>query len=186
MDNLATDISEANAGNAAPEQLPRFMSVKQVAGYLQINEKKVYALVGDGMIPASKITGKWLFPKDLVDQLRKLRDEDNPDGFDRATWQSMVELGWAGSTLVGIPVVAILMDHMGWRAPFLVLGGMGLLLGGYALLILLMLLADPAKQLGGGGSRDPELSQAGGPRGDGVPRAIDVAREAAAAALTEV
>ena len=68
MDNLATDISEANAGNAAPEQLPRFMSVKQVASYLQINEKKVYALVGDGMIPASKITGKWLFPKDLVDQ----------------------------------------------------------------------------------------------------------------------
>ncbi len=66
MDNLATDISEANAGNAAPEQLPRFMSVKQVASYLQINEKKVYALVGDGMIPASKITGKWLFPKDLI------------------------------------------------------------------------------------------------------------------------
>ena len=31
-----------------------------------------------------------------IDQLRKLRDEDNPDGFDRGTWKSMVELGWAG------------------------------------------------------------------------------------------
>lgn len=31
-----------------------------------------------------------------IDQLRKLRDEDNKDGFDRATWKSMVELGWAG------------------------------------------------------------------------------------------
>jgi len=31
-----------------------------------------------------------------IDQLRKLRDSDNPDGFDRATWKSMVELGWAG------------------------------------------------------------------------------------------
>ncbi len=31
-----------------------------------------------------------------IDQLRKLRDDDNPDGFDRATWKSMVELGWAG------------------------------------------------------------------------------------------
>ena len=31
-----------------------------------------------------------------IDQLRKLRDEDNADGFDRATWKSMVELGWAG------------------------------------------------------------------------------------------
>jgi len=31
-----------------------------------------------------------------ISQLRKLRDDDNPDGFDRATWKSMVELGWAG------------------------------------------------------------------------------------------
>jgi len=30
-----------------------------------------------------------------IAQLRKLRDEDSADGFDRATWQSMVELGWA-------------------------------------------------------------------------------------------
>ncbi len=31
-----------------------------------------------------------------IAQLRRLRDEDNPDAFDRATWQSMVDLGWAG------------------------------------------------------------------------------------------
>ncbi|MDA1073482.1 MAG: acyl-CoA dehydrogenase family protein [Proteobacteria bacterium] len=31
-----------------------------------------------------------------INQLRKLRDDDNPDGFDRASWQAMVELGWAG------------------------------------------------------------------------------------------
>jgi len=31
-----------------------------------------------------------------ISQLRKLRDDDNPDGFDRGTWQSMVELGWSG------------------------------------------------------------------------------------------
>ena len=30
-----------------------------------------------------------------IAQLRKLRDEENPDGFDRGTWGSMVELGWA-------------------------------------------------------------------------------------------
>jgi len=50
------------------EPLPRFMSVRQVARYLQVNEKKIYALVADGIIPASKVTGKWLFPRDLVDQ----------------------------------------------------------------------------------------------------------------------
>lgn len=46
----------------------RFMNVKQVAEYLQLNEKKVYALVSEGKIPATKVTGKWLFPRDLVDQ----------------------------------------------------------------------------------------------------------------------
>lgn len=30
-----------------------------------------------------------------ISQLRELRDSDNADGFDRGTWQSMVELGWA-------------------------------------------------------------------------------------------
>ncbi len=31
-----------------------------------------------------------------IGQLRKLRDDDSADGFDRDTWSSMVELGWAG------------------------------------------------------------------------------------------
>ncbi len=31
-----------------------------------------------------------------IDQLRKLRDGESADGFDRATWTQMVELGWAG------------------------------------------------------------------------------------------
>ena len=30
-----------------------------------------------------------------IGQLRKLRDDDNADGFDRDTWKAMVELGWA-------------------------------------------------------------------------------------------
>jgi len=44
------------------------MNVREVARYLQVNEKKVYALVNDGRIPATRLTGKWLFPRDLVDQ----------------------------------------------------------------------------------------------------------------------
>lgn len=50
------------------ESMPQFMTVRQVASYLHLNEKKVYALVSDGKIPATKITGKWLFPRALVDQ----------------------------------------------------------------------------------------------------------------------
>ena len=48
--------------------LPTFMSVRQVSQYLQLNEKKVYALLKEGKIPGTKITGKWLFPRELIDR----------------------------------------------------------------------------------------------------------------------
>jgi alanyl-tRNA synthetase len=43
--------------------------------------------------------------------------------------------------------------------------------------------ATGAKALGGGGSRDPRLAQAGGPRGDQIEQALSDAREAAVGAL---
>ncbi len=58
----------ATVDGLAESRPPRFMTVRQVAEYLQVNEKKIYALVGEGKVPASKVTGKWLFPRDLVDR----------------------------------------------------------------------------------------------------------------------
>ena len=37
--------------------------------------------------------------KGSIDQLRKLRDERDPIGFDRGLWQDMVEMGWTGLTI---------------------------------------------------------------------------------------
>jgi len=37
-----------------------------------------------------------------------------------------LEMSWAGSTLIGIPCVALLMNRFDWQAPFYVLGGLGL------------------------------------------------------------
>ncbi|MEE9326283.1 MAG: helix-turn-helix transcriptional regulator [Cocleimonas sp.] len=45
-----------------------FLSVKQVSEYLQLNEKKIYSLANDGHIPATKVTGKWMFPRELIDR----------------------------------------------------------------------------------------------------------------------
>jgi len=39
----------------------------------------------------------------------------------------LLELAWAGSTLIGIPVMGVVIDRLGWQAPFLVLGGTGVL-----------------------------------------------------------
>jgi excisionase family DNA binding protein len=63
-----SNATSAIGGEADSGPRPRFMTVRQVAAYLQVNEKKIYSLVSEGKIPASKLTGKWLFPRDLVDQ----------------------------------------------------------------------------------------------------------------------
>ncbi|MEW5909489.1 MAG: helix-turn-helix transcriptional regulator [Thermodesulfobacteriota bacterium] len=44
------------------------MTTKEVAGYLGIHEKQVYALIKAKRIPSTRITGKWIFPKKLIDE----------------------------------------------------------------------------------------------------------------------
>ena len=39
----------------------------------------------------------------------------------------LLELSWAGCTLVGIPLIGILIRYMNWHAPFLAMGGLGVL-----------------------------------------------------------
>jgi putative molybdopterin biosynthesis protein len=43
------------------------LNTKELAEYLNINEKQVYKLIQDKKIPATRITGKWTFPKQLID-----------------------------------------------------------------------------------------------------------------------
>jgi excisionase family DNA binding protein len=39
------------------------MNTKEVAAYLGIHEKQVYLLIGQRRIPATRVTGKWIFPR---------------------------------------------------------------------------------------------------------------------------
>jgi excisionase family DNA binding protein len=48
--------------------MKEMLTTKEVAEYLSINEKQVYRLIKDKKIPATRITGKWLFPKNLIDE----------------------------------------------------------------------------------------------------------------------
>jgi putative molybdopterin biosynthesis protein len=44
------------------------MNTKEVAHYLGIHEKQVYALIKSKRIPSTRVTGKWVFPKKLIDE----------------------------------------------------------------------------------------------------------------------
>ena len=47
---------------------PRFLTVAEAARYLRLNPRSVYLLAQRGGIPASRVTGKWLFPVHLLDE----------------------------------------------------------------------------------------------------------------------
>jgi putative molybdopterin biosynthesis protein len=48
--------------------VPELMNTREVARYLGINDKKVYFLAKAGKIPCTRVTGKWTFPKKLIDR----------------------------------------------------------------------------------------------------------------------
>jgi DHA1 family inner membrane transport protein len=38
-----------------------------------------------------------------------------------------IEFSWAGSSLIGIPLIGLLIERQSWRSPFVILGGLGVL-----------------------------------------------------------
>lgn len=58
--------------------MTELLSTKEVAKLLAINEKMVYALIADKGLPATKVTGKWLFPRHLVDRWLENHTSNRP------------------------------------------------------------------------------------------------------------
>ncbi|RLB16631.1 MAG: DNA-binding protein [Deltaproteobacteria bacterium] len=46
----------------------KLLNTREVASFLDINEKMVYSLISEKGLPGTKATGKWLFPRHLVEQ----------------------------------------------------------------------------------------------------------------------
>jgi putative molybdopterin biosynthesis protein len=47
--------------------MPEFLTTREVAALLRIKERKVYELVAERAIPVSRVTGKLLFPREMVE-----------------------------------------------------------------------------------------------------------------------
>jgi len=58
--------------------MDRLLSTKEIADFLGVNEKMIYTLITEKGLPATKITGKWLFPKNLVEQWVESRTINYP------------------------------------------------------------------------------------------------------------
>jgi len=49
------------------EAKPEFLTVRELAAFLRVKERKVYALAASGEIPCSRATGKLIFPRAAVE-----------------------------------------------------------------------------------------------------------------------
>ncbi len=70
----------------------------------------------------------------------------------RALVIGLLEVSWAGSTLIGIPLVGIMMENWGWRSPFFAISALGIV-GIFLLAILGRGEREPAATVPSGGFR---------------------------------
>ena len=61
--------------------MSKLFSTKEVAVFLKVNEKMVYSLIAEKGLPATKVTGKWLFPMDLIEQWVEAGTVNYPESF---------------------------------------------------------------------------------------------------------
>src|SRR6266446_9012327 len=44
------------------------LTTDEAATYLRLSERKLYELVANGVVPCTKVTGRWLFPRATLDR----------------------------------------------------------------------------------------------------------------------
>jgi len=106
--------------------MSQLLTTKEVAQFLNINEKVVYSLVSEKGLPASKVTGKWLFPKHLVEQWIETNTLNYPKTADSPAVSQAVLIIAGSNDLLLDKVITIYNTHFpGNIAVFGNLGSMG-------------------------------------------------------------
>jgi len=99
------------------------LSTKEVARLLNVNEKMVYTLVAEKGLPASKVTGKWLFPRHLVEQWVETQTINYPEtGQLKPLQQGILILAGSNDPLLDR---AISLFNSQFQAPVAVFGNLG-------------------------------------------------------------
>jgi putative molybdopterin biosynthesis protein len=106
--------------------MKQLFTTKEVAQFLSINEKMVYSLVSEKGLPASKVTGKWLFPKNLVEQWIETHTLNYPKTAESPSVSQAVLIIAGSNDLLLDKVISLYNTHFpGNIAVFGNLGSMG-------------------------------------------------------------
>jgi excisionase family DNA binding protein len=103
--------------------MKKLLSTKAVAEFLNVNEKMVYTLVAEKGLPASKVTGKWLFPRHLVEQWIETQTINYPDtGHLHRLQPGLLVLAGSNDPLLDR---TISLFNSAFQAPIAVFGNLG-------------------------------------------------------------
>lgn len=106
--------------------MKKLLSTKEVAEFLNINEKMVYSLVAEKGLPATKVTGKWLFPRHLVEQWIETHTINYPEsGTSLPPYQGLLIITGSNDPLLDKTISLFNRRYPGQVAVFGNLGSMG-------------------------------------------------------------
>ncbi len=106
--------------------MKKLFSTKEAAAFLNVNEKMVYSLVSEKGLPATKITGKWLFPKHLVEQWVEANTINYPDnGVPLPPYDGLLIITGSNDPLLDRAISLFNSHHPDQVAVFGNLGSMG-------------------------------------------------------------
>ena len=101
------------------------LSTREVAKFLNINEKMVYSLIAEKGLPASKVTGKWLFPMNLVLQWIETGTENYPQLAKLPPYNGLVLIAGSNDLLLDKIISTFNLKHKEHMAMFGIAGSMG-------------------------------------------------------------
>lgn len=101
------------------------ISTKEVAKFLNVNEKMIYSLIADKGLPASKVTGKWLFPLNLVRQWVEIGTENYPQLAKLPPYHGLVLIAGSNDLLLDKIISTFNTKHEEHMAMFGIAGSMG-------------------------------------------------------------
>lgn len=106
--------------------MKKLFSTKEVAQFLDVNEKMIYTLVAEKGLPATKITGKWLFPRHLVEQWIDANTINYPKTVDHLPpYQGLLIIAGSNDPLLEKTISLFNSNYSGHIAVFGNLGSMG-------------------------------------------------------------
>lgn len=101
------------------------LTTREVAKYLNVNEKMIYSLIADKGLPASKVTGKWLFPLDLVRQWVENGTRNYPEQAKLPPYHGLVLISGSNDLLLDTLICTFNLKHSEHMALFGLTGSLG-------------------------------------------------------------